>query len=86
MKTPGNEEWAEAEGKKGFLERLMNLLGFETQIELEEVYDDPVPGAKDKNPGKIGGRWSASPALIKRRVLLSMNRGVLMMSNPLLTS
>lgn len=56
MKTPGNEEWAEAEGKKGFLERLMNLLGFETQIELEEVYDDPVPGAKDKNPGKDRGK------------------------------
>ncbi|HHW12798.1 MAG TPA: cell division protein SepF [Firmicutes bacterium] len=56
MKTPGNEEWAEAEGKKSFLERLMNLLGFETQIEVEEVDDDPVPGMKEVNQGKERGK------------------------------
>ena len=56
MKAPGNEEWTEAEGKKSFLERLMNLLGFETQIELEEVYDDPAPGVKNTNAGKGRGK------------------------------
>lgn len=56
MKTPGNEEWTEAEGKKGFLERLMNLLGFETEVELEEVYDEPAPGGKATNPGTQRGK------------------------------
>lgn len=56
MKTPGNEEWTEAEGKKGFLERLMNLLGFETEVELEEVYDEPAPGGKTTNPGTQRGK------------------------------
>ena len=56
MKTPDNEEWAESEGKKSFLERLMNLLGFETQIELEEVYEENPPGTKEAPPGKDRGK------------------------------
>jgi cell division inhibitor SepF len=58
MKSAENEEWAQGEGKKSFLERLMNLLGFETQIEFEEVYDENPKGGKTepsstKERGKV---------------------------------
>lgn len=57
MKTTDNEEWAQPEEKKSFLERLMNLLGFETQIEVEEVYDENPKGAKAESyPGKDRGK------------------------------
>ncbi len=58
MKSMDNEEWTQSEGKKSFLERLMNLLGFETQIEYEEVYDENPKGGKiepyaGKDRGKV---------------------------------
>ncbi len=57
MKNTENEEWAQSEeDKKGFLERLMNLLGFETQIEVEEVYDENPKGSKAEYSGKDRGK------------------------------
>ncbi|HEY8392219.1 MAG TPA: cell division protein SepF [Capillibacterium sp.] len=57
MKTVDNEEWGQPEGKKSFLERLMNLLGFETQIEYEEVYEENPKGVKPEAPaGKDRGK------------------------------
>lgn len=57
MKNWENEKLEETEEKKGFLERFMNLLGFETHIELEEVYDEkaePTAGTKTgRDRGKV---------------------------------
>ena len=45
MKNWENDNLEQKETKKGFLERMMNLLGFETQIEIEEVYEEEPKGS-----------------------------------------
>jgi len=44
LKNWGNERPEQVEEKKGFLERIMNLFGFETEIEIEEVYEREYSG------------------------------------------
>ncbi|HBG16573.1 MAG TPA: cell division protein SepF [Firmicutes bacterium] len=45
MKNWENVNLEQKETKKSFLERMMNLLGFETQIEIEEVYEEEPKGS-----------------------------------------
>ncbi|NLW08578.1 MAG: cell division protein SepF [Firmicutes bacterium] len=55
------ENWEQTEVKKGFLERVMNLLGIETEEIVEEVYLDEPAEAKPVKSGKERGKVVSLP-------------------------
>ena len=63
MKNWDNDgnNWEEPEVKKGFLERVMNLLGIETEEVIEEVYLDEPAETKPAKSGKDRGKVVSLP-------------------------
>ncbi|HHU81597.1 MAG TPA: cell division protein SepF [Firmicutes bacterium] len=55
------DNWEQTEVKKGFLERVMNLLGIETEEVIEEVYLDEPVDSKPVKSGKDRGKVVSLP-------------------------
>lgn len=55
------DNWEQTEVKKGFLERVMNLLGIETEEVIEEVYLDDPADTKPVKSGKDRGKVVSLP-------------------------
>src|SRR5690554_310108 len=56
-----DENWEQTEVKKSFLERVMNLLGIETEEVIEEVYPDGTTETKQAKSGKERGKVVSLP-------------------------
>lgn len=56
-----DENWEQTEVKKSFLERVMNLLGIETEEVIEEVYPDGTIETKQAKSGKERGKVVSLP-------------------------
>ncbi len=56
-----DENWEQTEVKKSFFERVMNLLGIETEEVIEEVYPDGTVETKPVKSGKERGKVVTLP-------------------------
>ncbi len=64
------DNWEQTEVKKGFLERVMNLLGIETEEVVDEVYLDEPADLKPVKSGKDRGKVVSLPHPDKNKKLV----------------